>query len=182
MKNPGITKGDIEVFALGPRTIVIKDHEIKDMVDSCDTLTIYREKLEADTRVLHRIEQRTSNPIQQIIEYARCLNGDLDKRADISADGIWIPEYWECGRRGICEDEGIVCKTPGNLTKREMDIVRLIAQDLANKQIADHLGISIETVAKHIYNIEDKIQAASKCGIVKFAFENNIYGTRKNEE
>lgn len=43
------------------------------------------------------------------------------------------------------------------LTKREDEIMRLIARGLMKKQIADKLGISMGTVKCHVEHIYDKL-------------------------
>jgi len=43
------------------------------------------------------------------------------------------------------------------LTTREWEIVRLIEQDLSNKQIASRLGIEVATVKNHVHNLFEKL-------------------------
>jgi DNA-binding NarL/FixJ family response regulator len=49
--------------------------------------------------------------------------------------------------------------TEDALTKAEIDVLRLIAEGKANKQIADHLSIAEETVKSRIKNILSKLAA-----------------------
>lgn len=46
---------------------------------------------------------------------------------------------------------------PPRLTTRECEIVRLIEQDLSNKEIADRLGIEVATVKNHVHNLLEKL-------------------------
>ncbi len=59
-----------------------------------------------------------------------------------------------------------------NLTKRELEILGLIAQAKSNIQIADHLFISPQTVGAHRKNIMRKLNISSTAGLVRFAIEN----------
>ncbi len=64
------------------------------------------------------------------------------------------------------DDEIIILK----LTERENDVLQLLAQGLANKQIANHLGISEHTVKFHVSSIYTKFGVtnrteAVRCGI-----------------
>jgi DNA-binding NarL/FixJ family response regulator len=43
------------------------------------------------------------------------------------------------------------------MTKREREIVELIAEGLANKEIAYKLNLSIYTVKSHVHNILEKM-------------------------
>jgi DNA-binding NarL/FixJ family response regulator len=49
-----------------------------------------------------------------------------------------------------------------HLSKRETEILELLAQGLANKEIADRLEISIETVRVHLRRIYEKLHVRSR--------------------
>jgi DNA-binding NarL/FixJ family response regulator len=61
-----------------------------------------------------------------------------------------------------------------NLTKRETDIIILMAQSLSTKEIADKLYISELTVSTHRKHIKSKLKLKNTAAIVKFAFENKL--------
>ncbi len=60
------------------------------------------------------------------------------------------------------------------LTKRELEIVRLIAQELSTSEIADQLFISAGTVETHRHNIMKKLGAKNVIGIIKYAIKYKI--------
>lgn len=60
------------------------------------------------------------------------------------------------------------------LTQRETEVLRLIAQEFSNHEIADKLFISVRTVDTHRRNILEKIQAKNTAGLVKYAIEKQI--------
>ena len=60
------------------------------------------------------------------------------------------------------------------ITERELDIVRLIAEGLSNKQIADKLFLSQHTVNTHRKNIMSKLGVNNTAGVVMFAVKNNL--------
>lgn len=60
------------------------------------------------------------------------------------------------------------------LTDRERDILRLIAKEFSNKQIAEELFISERTVETHRKNIFRKTNTTSLVGLIKFAFANHL--------
>ncbi len=57
------------------------------------------------------------------------------------------------------------------VTTRETEIVRLVAQDLPNKDIADRLGISAGTIKIHLHNIYQKLNVSSRRELVRVAQE-----------
>ena len=60
------------------------------------------------------------------------------------------------------------------LTDREREILKLIAREYTNKQIAEELFISERTVETHRKNIFKKTGTNSLVGLIKFAYANNL--------
>lgn len=61
-----------------------------------------------------------------------------------------------------------------NLTKRELEILGLIAKAKSNADIAVRLFISPQTVGAHRKNIMRKLNITSTAGLVRFAIENQL--------
>lgn len=60
------------------------------------------------------------------------------------------------------------------LTEREMEVLKLVAQGLSNKEIADRLVISGPTVRSHITNILTKLNLTSRTQAVLYALRQGI--------
>lgn len=60
------------------------------------------------------------------------------------------------------------------LTKRETDVLVLVAKGLMNKEIAEKLNISIHTVISHRKNITRKTNIKSVAGLAMYALMNNL--------
>ncbi|HOP05161.1 MAG TPA: response regulator transcription factor [Tenuifilaceae bacterium] len=58
------------------------------------------------------------------------------------------------------------------LSKRETEILELVANGFTNPQIADKLFISYETVRKHVRNIYEKLQVTNRTLATKKAIDN----------
>ncbi|HEX4348725.1 MAG TPA: response regulator transcription factor [Vicinamibacterales bacterium] len=61
-----------------------------------------------------------------------------------------------------------------NLTPRELEIVRMIAQGLRNKVVAERLSISEGTVKIHLHNIYEKLGVDGRLELVLFAQEKGL--------
>jgi len=61
-----------------------------------------------------------------------------------------------------------------NLTFREVEIIRLIRQELSNEQIADRIHISIQTIKTHRRNIYFKLGINSVVDLIQFAIRNGL--------
>jgi len=77
--------------------------------------------------------------------------------------GEIIPAMFSLG-----DDESMADPGP-ELTKREKEILILIAQEYSNPQIAEALFLSILTVNTHRKNLLKKLDAKNTAGLVKYA-------------
>ena len=64
--------------------------------------------------------------------------------------------------------------TPDPLTEREVEVLRLVAQGLSNKEIADRLSISPETARTHVNRILGKLHVASRVQATLYALRTGI--------
>ncbi|OVE76403.1 DNA-binding response regulator [bacterium E08(2017)] len=65
------------------------------------------------------------------------------------------------------------------LSNREMDVLTLIADGLARKQIADQLDLSLHTVDEYIHNIYTKLDVANAPAAVSKAYKTGIFSKDK---
>ena len=60
------------------------------------------------------------------------------------------------------------------LSKREVEILKLICKEFSNAEIAEKLFLSISTVETHRKNLIAKLGVNNTVGLVKFALKNNL--------
>lgn len=60
------------------------------------------------------------------------------------------------------------------LTKREIEIIKLISDDLTNNEIAEKLNISLRTVETHRRNLMQKLDVKSTVALIRWALQNKI--------
>lgn len=63
---------------------------------------------------------------------------------------------------------------PAHLTEREVDVLRLIARGLSNKEVGARLGISAKTVGHHVEHIYAKAGVTTRAGATLFAMEHDL--------
>jgi HD-GYP domain-containing protein (c-di-GMP phosphodiesterase class II) len=63
---------------------------------------------------------------------------------------------------------------PAGLTEREVEVLRLLARGLSNKDIAQQLVISPKTVGNHVEHIYAKINASTRTAAGLFAMRNGL--------
>jgi two-component system, NarL family, nitrate/nitrite response regulator NarL len=58
-------------------------------------------------------------------------------------------------------------RSPDRLTARECEIVRLLEDNLSNKEIAARLGIEVTTVKNHVHNLLEKLQVHRRSDVTR---------------
>ncbi len=61
-----------------------------------------------------------------------------------------------------------------SLTKRELEILGLVAKEMTNQEIADKLFISVRTVETHRVNLTQKLGVHNTAGLVKEAYKRGL--------
>lgn len=76
------------------------------------------------------------------------------------------------GPSSVCSGSLRWCKV--RLTSREMEVLQLIAEGGANKQVATELGISVKTVEKHRQRLMEKLNIHDTAGLTRYAIATGI--------
>ncbi len=63
---------------------------------------------------------------------------------------------------------------PGSLSPREVEVLRLAATGMSNRQIARALVLSEKTVARHLSNIFTKLDVTSRTAAAAYAYEHDL--------
>ena len=108
----------------------------------------------------------------------------LNNHANIE-DRIFVPAIRQLEKR--VKDQDITSRlsdmirngdTGETLSGREKEIIVCLVQGMSNKEIADHLFISINTVITHRRNIARKLQIHSVAGLTIYAIANDLIDKR----
>jgi HD-GYP domain-containing protein (c-di-GMP phosphodiesterase class II) len=112
-------------------------------------------------------EPRPHRPARPADEAAAELRADV--RAGRLDSEVVEAVLGAAGHRKSRRREG-----PAGLTVREIEVLRLLARGLSNKEIAARLVISPKTVANHVEHIYSKIDASSRARAGLFAMQHGL--------
>jgi len=77
-------------------------------------------------------------------------------------------------RRGTADDGSFIIKNNMHITRRELEALALIGTGLNNNEVAEKLGVSVNTVRNHIWNLMQKLGARSRAHAIVLAVQNGI--------
>ena len=115
---------------------------------------------------------------QKLEKYTVCRFGGLDKVPDV-VDGHLTPsEYFDCGYRGNCPMEGIVCKSivyRGHvLTPADMKMIRHLASEDTIPVIAEKMQMCVNSFETHKKELFEKLGVLSRARLIAVAFIHNL--------
>ena len=82
-----------------------------------------------------------------------------------------IVEFANLARKADDKDQVSVPR----LTDRELEVLKLVAQGLTNREVADGLYIAENTVKNHVRNILEKLHLHSRMEAVLYAVRENLF-------
>jgi DNA-binding NarL/FixJ family response regulator len=113
-----------------------------------------------------------------ILKDASCTELEMAVRNILAGKSYLSPEISDGIIRGYLS--GVKAAKPetmtGNLTPREVEVLKLIAEGYKSKEIADYLSISINTVDKHRGNLMRKLDLHSASALTHFALKEGLAG------
>jgi DNA-binding NarL/FixJ family response regulator len=106
----------------------------------------------------------------------------------VHAGEIWLDSNTTAAvmRQFSSTDEGPPAPMPSGgrdrerspLSQREREIVSLVAQGFKNKEMAEKMFISEQTVKNHLHNIFDKLGVSDRLELALYAIHNNLHTGR----
>jgi len=101
---------------------------------------------------------------QEILDRYRARSREIEKSAErhrshrtVAEEAIWRERWAEL-----------------ELTRRETEVLQLIADGLGNREIAQQLFLAEETVKTHVRNVLTKLQARSRSHAVAIALRHRL--------
>lgn len=163
--------------------VLLLDVHLPD-IEEAELLKSIRQ-LKPSIKVLYLTMMRGTRYIHKLMKYG--IQGYLLKNAGIEelrtalktvANGgtyfskqINITDAESDFRNTITIDDNLVGEV---LSKREIEILKLICKEFSNAEIAKKLFLSVSTVETHRKNLIAKLGVNNTVGLVKFAIKNNL--------
>jgi PAS domain S-box-containing protein len=155
--------------------VVIVDHGLPDL-DGVETVALIRASLPGVRAVL-LVDDHDEDVVLAAVE-AGC-NGVLEK-ARAWVEVVAAVEAANRGGTVLSQEElqGVISSarrqepdrpSKGELTEREREVLVCISEGLSNKQVAERLGLTVNTVRNHVQRILYKLDAHSKLEAVVVA-------------
>jgi HD-GYP domain-containing protein (c-di-GMP phosphodiesterase class II)/DNA-binding CsgD family transcriptional regulator len=115
-----------------------------------------------------KIEPRAYRPALSAVEAANELR-HLVRERKLDGDAVEAVLNVAAGVKAPARREW-----PGGLSEREVEVLRLLAQGISTRRIADHLSISPKTADHHIQHIYTKIGVSTRAAAILFALQNDL--------
>jgi DNA-binding NarL/FixJ family response regulator len=156
-----------KIKSLNPNTEILA-------ITSCQTKTFYKASMEAGVRSFLLKNCDREEIIDAIYSTAKGEKFYCSKVLDvIMREGEDSPATVENAPDFSNSCNGI------NISEREEEIIKLIAEGFSNKEIAEKLFLSTHTVNTHRKNIMNKLGVNNTAGIVIFAIKKEIITPNK---
>ena len=117
-------------------------------------------------------ETLTKNTVEVYVKFKIQVNKSVEQQ---SVDSLEIPTYAEYANQPIYESKQIANTESVGITKREWQVIPLVADGFSNKEIAQKLHLSVFTVKSHLHNIFTKLALKKRVQIAMFAYQSEYY-------
>ena len=112
---------------------------------------------------VHGYLLKNTDKLELITALSTVLSGDIYLQKDIQRKLI-LNDTKSSSNNGLLP----------KLTRRELEVLHAIAEELTTKEISDKLFISPKTVETHRMNLMSKLGAKNSAGLIKIAMENEL--------
>lgn len=175
---PGLTDSRIECFLSNGELFFLQNGAtIKiDELHSTAISAIKSHLIANPTKVELMNRQGIIDERSQMVQLMSCLCGGLDHSPDIDDEGLHA-DYHPCPYRvdGSCPFEMSLCESPKingySISKREVEILQMLAIGLQDKEISAKLGTSVNTVKTQLQRLREKTGLQNRAELIAASFK-----------
>lgn len=125
-----------------------------------------------DAALGHYRVQQSRYETAEVYEWMALAHSGLGDDAAAAADVATAEAVYE--QLAVQPSGACARKSPGGLTRREVEVLRAIASGATNRQVAQQIRISENTVGRHLANVYAKLGVSSRTAAVNWAYQNNV--------
>ena len=114
-------------------------------------------------------EARTAQSLSLLGQVDAIESGQTAERPFMKGAGVARGEGY-----GQQKSESATAASPPGLTRRELEVLRLLTRGFTNIQIAEQLVVSLPTVNTHVRSIYNKLGVTSRSAATRYAFEQHL--------
>jgi len=171
--------GEVEICEAGKPSYQLTEDRDRDFIVKMiiKIREEYPEAFKALTDIyFSNINNRTYYDFLTVKRFIKCNWSQFDNTSDIDKEGNLHFEFTCCPMRGECKYHKIICepKHQVSISPAEMNVLRLMVDELNDSEIADSLHISIFTVQNHRKNMMRKYQFRHASQLINLWHKNNL--------
>lgn len=176
----GLIDNDIELFSASGTMMGTYSGMIKPFLElPKDFIKALDQKMNTNPSTILALDLAGFKTNESKLEkFAECNYGDFDFTADYKDGNLSESEYHECGYRGNCPMEGIVCdflKVNGTIiTPFEITMIQLLSSEDIIPVMAEKMNISLNTFETKKQKLFEKLGALSRARLVAICYDLQI--------
>lgn len=157
--------------------LIISDYRMGEFNGLELLIRVRREQIKSKFLVISMVNEAAI--VEKLIEHG--ADGFINKESPVD-EMIY-------GMNEVCKGEKYFCritqeilkeaKKPDRaevfLSRRELEVLRMVVREKKNQEIAHELHIEVSTVETHKKNLIRKLGVKSSIGLVRYALENNLF-------
>jgi DNA-binding NarL/FixJ family response regulator len=113
--------------------------------------------------------------VKGILSYAEAREQLARALPQVAAGGIWVPRpvlsRFVDSILNTTQGRRLRAESPGDLSKREQEVLNGLLENLANKEVADRLHISERTVKFHVSNLLAKFGVRRRADLILLCYQ-----------
>lgn len=176
----GIIDENIELFSTTGKMMALHNGAVKNLFDlPNDFIGLLEKEMHKNPSTIIALELAGfTTREQQLEKFSECRFGGFDLTADFKEGKFSDAEYHECGFRGECPMEGIVCdlfRVNGKIiTPFDIHMIKLLSTEDTLPVIAEKLTVSMNTFEQKKKALYEKLGVLSRARLVAICYELQI--------
>lgn len=177
---PGLVDKNIELFLSDGNLLATHAGSVKRISDlPNEFINAAIAKMHTNPSTVMALELSGYNSVEdQLAKFLECQYGNFDFSPDFISGEFRESEYHDCGFRGECPMEGIVCsflKINGQIiTPFEIEIIKLLSTEDTLPVIAEKLEVSINNLEEKKKVLFQKFKVLSRARLVAECYNHQI--------